>query len=74
MASDETQQKKFYNLSPAERLERLADERGISAADSAALAGEQGLTHESADRMIENVIGTFSLPLGIARHFVVNGR
>jgi len=74
MALDETQQKKFYNLSPAQRLERLADERGISAADTAALAGEHGLTLESADRMIENVIGTFSLPLGIARYFVVNGR
>ncbi|PJF46606.1 MAG: 3-hydroxy-3-methylglutaryl-CoA reductase, partial [Chloroflexi bacterium] len=33
-----------------------------------------GLSLEQADHMIENVIGTFALPLGVAQHFVVNGR
>ena len=67
-------EKKFYHLSPAERLDQLMAESGLSAADAAALSGAGGLTVESADHMIENVIGTFSLPLGIARNFRVNGR
>ncbi len=33
-----------------------------------------GLTLEQADHMIENVIGLYALPLGVAQHFVVNGR
>lgn len=67
-------EKKFYNLSPAERLDQLMTESGLSAADAVALSGAGGLTVESANHMIENVIGTFSLPLGIARNFRVNGR
>ncbi len=66
--------RKFYNLSPPERLERLRAETKLSAADAAALSGESGLSLDAADHMIENVIGTFSLPLGIARYFRVNGR
>ena len=74
MTSDAGHEKKFYNLIPAERLAWLMAESGLSEADAAALSGEQGLTLESADHMIENVIGTFSLPLGVARNFLVNGR
>ncbi len=33
-----------------------------------------GLALEQADKMVENVIGTYALPLGIATNFVVNGR
>jgi hydroxymethylglutaryl-CoA reductase len=33
-----------------------------------------GLSPEAADHMIENVIGLYSLPLGIALNFLVNGR
>jgi hydroxymethylglutaryl-CoA reductase len=39
-----------------------------------ALSGEGGLSPEQADHMIENVIGTHALPLGIALNFIVNGR
>jgi hydroxymethylglutaryl-CoA reductase len=74
MTSDAGHEKKFYNLIPAERLARLMAENGLSEADAAALSGEQGLTLDSADHMIENVIGTFSLPLGVARNFLINGR
>ena len=50
-------------------------EGGLSAEDAlAALSGAAGLTPEQADHMIENVVGTFALPLGIAQHFLVNGR
>jgi hydroxymethylglutaryl-CoA reductase len=74
MAVDADQNKKFYKLSPAARLERLIGETGLSEADAAALSGEGGLSTDAADHMIENVIGTFSLPIGIARYFRVNGR
>lgn len=74
MTSTKNQEKKFYNLTIPERLEQLMAETGLSAADAAALSGTRGLSPESADHMIENVIGIFSLPIGIARNFQVNGR
>jgi len=66
-------QGKFYNLSVAQRLQRLADGGCLDAAELAALSGKDGLTASQADHMIENVVGTYSLPLGIAQHFTVNG-
>ncbi len=35
---------------------------------------ERGLGLAQADKMIENVVGMFALPLGIATNFQVNGR
>jgi len=66
--------KKFYYLSREERLDLLIDETNLSESDRSILNGDQGLTADEADHMVENVIGTFSLPLGIARNFKVNGR
>jgi len=74
MSTNKKQIKKFYNLSLRERLARLQQETGLSNAEAAALRGEPGLTPETAEMMIENVVGTYSLPIGIARHFRVNGR
>jgi hydroxymethylglutaryl-CoA reductase len=74
MSSEKENNKKFYSLSLQERLERLQRETGLSDEDLAALSGENGLSVEEADHMIENVVGTFSLPIGIARHFIINGR
>ena len=65
---------KFYNLSLEERRAWVAEQAGISMEDVLALAGTGGLTPEQADHMIENVVGVYGLPLGIARHFRVNGR
>jgi hydroxymethylglutaryl-CoA reductase len=45
----------------------------LNEAERAVLAG-QGLTPSQADLLIENVVGTYSLPLGIAVNFLVNGR
>ncbi len=33
-----------------------------------------GISFEKADKMIENAIGTFSLPLGVATNFKINGK
>lgn len=65
---------KFYNLSPQDRLAKITREVALSGSEAAALSGEIGLSITDADHMIENVVGTFALPIGIARHFRVNGR
>ena len=72
--SNQPSQGKFYNLSIAERLQQMADTGILNIEELAALSGEQGLTLSQADHMIENVVGTYSLPLGIAQHFIINGR
>src|SRR4051794_7189071 len=61
------------NLSPAERMERVADAMSLGAAERAAFSAGT-LPIELANGMIENVIGTFELPVGIATNFTVNGR
>jgi hydroxymethylglutaryl-CoA reductase len=63
----------FYKLSPAERLQIVCDFAGLSDEEAAALGGFGALGGETANRMIENVIGSFPLPLGVAANFKVNG-
>ena len=67
-------EKKFYQLSIPERLQRLKAEGSLSDEDVKVLSGNMGLSPEQADQMIENVVGTYALPMGIAQHFLVNGR
>ena len=57
-------------LSPSARLAAL----GLDNADAQALGGADMLPLSTADGMIENVIGKFELPLGVATNFTVNGR
>lgn len=66
--------KKFYELSVSERMDEVAKLAGLTPEDSGALTGDKGLSLDQADHMIENVVGVYGLPLGIARNFVVNGR
>ena len=67
-------EQKFYQLTLPERLQALQDTGRLSAEEIAALSGTAGLTPAQADHMIENALGTFALPLGIAQHFRVNGK
>jgi len=64
----------FYKLNPAERLREIQLRAGLTEEEAAVLSGSMGLDVAQADRMSENVIGIFSLPLGIAVNFQVNGR
>ncbi len=66
--------KGFYQLAPADRLKAVGAFDGLNTADLEALSGSDALPIDRADKMIENVIGTFSLPLGIATNFLINGR
>ncbi|MBN1641896.1 MAG: hydroxymethylglutaryl-CoA reductase, degradative [Anaerolineae bacterium] len=63
----------FYRLSPEERVRLVTDWAGLSAEEQL-LLHEGGLDCGLADRMVENVVGTHALPLGIATNFSVNGR
>jgi hydroxymethylglutaryl-CoA reductase len=63
----------FYDQPMEARLAQIAAAAGLDASTLALLAGA-GLAAENADRMIENAIGVFGLPLGIAVNFLVNGR
>ena len=67
-------ERKFYKLNRAERLQLLQTETELTDSDLAVLSGEQGLSGDDADHMIENAVGVFGLPLGIARYFKINGR
>ncbi|MFV2040868.1 MAG: 3-hydroxy-3-methylglutaryl-CoA reductase, partial [Candidatus Hydrothermarchaeales archaeon] len=62
----------FYKLTAEERLKRVGEEAGLSDEEAGRLGGS-GLTVEQADRMIENVIGTIEVPLGVATNFLING-
>ncbi len=64
----------FYNWPLPERLDWVARWAGLTEEESAVLRGEAGLSAEQADRMIENVVGRYALPFGIALNFQVNGR
>ena len=63
----------FYQLSLEQRLEMVADWAGLTAEECQHLS-HIGLPASQADKMIENTLGTFELPLGIAVNFLVNGR
>ncbi|MCL7451966.1 MAG: hydroxymethylglutaryl-CoA reductase, degradative, partial [Anaerolineae bacterium] len=63
----------FYDLSPEDRVDRVSTWAGLTDAEREVLAGP-GLSVDQANQMIENVVGTHSLPLGIAPNFLINGR
>ena len=62
----------FYKLPPNERLRAAAEQAGITPEEVSAV--ETGLELAQADKMVENVIGMFQVPLGVATNFVIDGR
>ncbi|MDO8627713.1 MAG: hydroxymethylglutaryl-CoA reductase, degradative [Candidatus Diapherotrites archaeon] len=66
--------KEFYKKSHDERLAELKEVADLSEQEIELLKGLKPLDFATADRMIENVIGVFPLPLGIATNFLVNGK
>lgn len=63
----------FYKLTPAARRRAVAALTGLDEPDLAALDGS-ALSLDAANLMVENVIGTFALPLGVGVNFLINGR
>ncbi len=62
----------FYKLSPAKRLKLVQDFSNLSKEEVDAIQNLSGLKLTDADRMVENVIGLMSVPLGIAVNFLIN--
>ena len=63
----------FYKLPISERLDIVAEFAGLNEEEREMLFG-RGLDAGQADLMIENTLGTFELPLGIAVNFLINGQ
>ena len=72
MPVDNSRLKGFYKLDVDERRSKIADLAGLSEEHVAALASNGELDDSAADRMIENVIGTMSLPVGVATNFIID--
>ena len=69
-----SEKRKFQDLTLDERLKQISLESGIEPVDLLGFTEKGGLTVQQADHMVENAIGVFSLPLGVARNFLINGR
>ncbi len=64
----------FYRLSIEERIEAVREFADLSQGEIELLRKEGPLPMDVADRMIENVIGTWPLPFAVATNFLINGR
>ena len=64
----------FFRLSVTERRQIVAEAAGLSQQQIDALAAHGELSEDAANNMIENVIGTMSLPVGVATNFVIDGK
>ena len=66
---------KFFEKSRKERLDVVANFANLSDEELETLQNDDGgISFQKADQMVENAIGTFSLPLGIATNFRINGK
>ena len=65
----------FFKMEVTERIVALR-RSGLLSEDDARLlgSGEHQLRLPVADKMIENVVGVFGLPMGMALNFLINGR
>lgn len=63
----------FYKLDPESRFLKLLEFSGLPAEQLQPLQGTDARMASIADRMIENAVGTFAIPLGVAANFLVNG-
>jgi hydroxymethylglutaryl-CoA reductase len=63
----------FYRLPVEERRKLLRLNADLSEEDLRTLDGG-GIDTAVADRVVENVVGVYALPLGVGLNFVINGR
>jgi hydroxymethylglutaryl-CoA reductase len=64
----------FYKLPPKERLALVAEFAGLTPEETLLLEQSSSLPTEVGDHMIENFIGVFPEPLGVAVNFQINGK
>ena len=63
----------FYKLPIAERVRIVKEFAGLTDDEAKALTGAS-IDISIPDRMVENAVGVFPLPLGIAMNFTINGK
>jgi hydroxymethylglutaryl-CoA reductase len=64
----------FYKLSPKERLTIIKDFAGLTDEEIQLLENTDSLPMDVANHMVENYVGVFPEPLGVAVNFQVNGK
>ena len=64
----------FFKLSVEERLNEVAEFSNLTEEEKAVIASADSLDEDKADHMIENVIGKYALPMGVAINFIINGK
>jgi len=64
----------FYKLSPKQRLAAVKEFADLTDEETELLQNTGSLPMDLADRMIENVVGAFPVPLGIGTNFLINKR
>ncbi|MGX6961187.1 hydroxymethylglutaryl-CoA reductase, degradative [Vagococcus xieshaowenii] len=64
---------KFYQKSREERLALLTERAFLSEETAKLLFNAKGLSEEVANHLIENQISQFTLPMGVALNFIVDG-
>jgi len=66
---------KFFEKTRNERLDVVKNFAKLSDEEMQFLQeNDGGISFEKADKMVENAIGTFSLPLGVATNFLINDK
>jgi len=64
----------FYKLSVAERRAVVAERSGVKLEALCAALEAGGIDVATADKLVENVLGTYALPFGLALNVQVNGK
>lgn len=64
----------FSQLNLEGRWEALKNHADLNKNDFETLCGKKGLDMALSNHLIENTIGLFSLPLGVAPHFLIDGK
>ncbi|MAO63748.1 MAG: hydroxymethylglutaryl-CoA reductase [Balneola sp.] len=73
--NDKSRIPKFYKYSVENRLDILRDKGILNQEDYISLREQMHLlTQDDADKMIENVIGVFGLPMGLGLNFLINDK
>lgn len=64
----------LHRLPREQRLEKLREFSNLTEEDIAILSGETPMSLDVAEHLIENVVGYFQLPMGVATNFFIDGR
>ena len=64
----------FHKLTMEQKAAEAAEFSGLTQEELRRLTEPGALGNEIADHIIENVIGTYQLPIGLAMNFLINGR